>query len=154
MNGTTLAVIVDVLEQMLARDLLTAAYNFSDALIVDQNFMLHAALSAEIEHSSAVADEGDMPVAKRRETEALVVARIFGIADPDASRIEQAHDHSQHFLARQSWKRHVALQDTPQLRQLLAESNHPLKFRAVAKFAPFRVIAILFASASVSARGL
>src|ERR1700721_3546955 len=139
---------------MLARDLLTAAHDFGDALIVDQNFMLHAALAAEIEHSSAVADEGDMPVAKRRETEALVVARIFGIADPDAGCIEQAHDHGQHFLARKPRRAHVALQDTPQLRQLLAEGNHPLKFRAVAKLAPFRVIAILFASASVSARGL
>src|ERR1700727_38749 len=136
---------------MLARDLLTAAHDFRDALIVNQNFVLHTALAAEIEDGAAVADEGDMPVAKCRETEALVGARIFGIADPGASSIEQAHDHGQHLLARQSCKRHAALQDAPQLRQLLAEGNHSLKFRAVAKFAPFRVIAILFASASVPA---
>src|ERR1700685_2424757 len=136
---------------MLARNFLTAAHNLRDALVVDQNFVLHSALAAEIEHRSAIADEGDMPVAKRRETEALVVARIFGIADPDAGCIEQAHHHGQNFLARQAWQRHVALQDTPQLRQLLAEGDHPFEFRTVAKFAPFRVIAILFASARVAA---
>src|ERR1700677_885381 len=124
---------------MLARNLLTAAHAFRDALIVDQNFMLHAALAAEIEHGAAVADEGNVPVAKRRQAEALVVASVFGIAHADAGYIEQARDHGQHFLARQSRKRHVTLQDSPQLRELGAEGKPELEFRAVAKFAPFPV---------------
>src|SRR5665213_922789 len=139
---------------MLARNLLTAAHNFRDALVIDQNLVLHTALAAEIKHGAAIADEADMPVAQRRETEALVVTRIFSIADADAGCIQQAHNHSEDFLARQAWQCHVAFQNAPQLRQLLAEGNHSFEFRAIAKFAPFAVIAVLFAAARVSARGL
>ena len=146
-----MTIVIDVLEQMLPRNLLAATHYSRDALIIDQDLVLHPALATEIEHGAAIADEGDMPVAKRRQAEALVIARIFGVADADAGCIQQTHHHCQHFFARQTGQCHVALQNTPQLGQLLAKGNHAFELCAVAKFAPFRVIAVLFAPASVAA---
>src|SRR5258707_10735810 len=111
--------------------------------------MLYAALPAEIQYRTAVADEGDVTVAKRRESKALVVARVLRIADANAGGVQQADHDGQHFLARQTRQRQVALENAPQLGQLFSKGNHSLELCAVAQFAPLGVIAVLLAPARI-----
>ena len=96
----------------------------------------------------------DVTIAQRREAEALVVAGVFVVADANAGGIEQADHDGEHLLARQTWQCQVALQDAPQLGELLAEGHHTAECCAVAKLAPVGVITILFAPSSVAAGGL
>ena len=62
------------------------------------------------EQQTAVAYELDMAIAQRREPVAVIVARVLGVADPDARRVEQTDDDGEHLFPRQSGQREIAAQ--------------------------------------------
>src|ERR1700679_3259761 len=100
---------------MLTRYFLTAAYDFRDAPVIDEDFVRHAAFAAEVQYRAAVTYEGDMAVTKRGEAKAFIVARVLGIADANARGVEQRDHDAQHLLARQARQAQVALENAPQL---------------------------------------
>src|SRR5450631_579008 len=134
---------------MLTGYFLAATHDSHNALVVNQNFMLHSALAAEVQHGAPVVNKTDVTVAKRGEPETLVVPGIFAIADANPGSIEQADYDRQNFFPRQAGQRQIALEHAAQLRQLFAERHHAAKLCTIAQFAPFGVIAILLASARV-----
>jgi hypothetical protein len=153
-DRTALTVVVDELEQMLARNLLAAAHNFRYPLVVDEDFVLDSALAAEVQHGAAVPYEAHMAVSQCRKTETLVVPGVLGVADSNPGGVQQTNHDSKDFFPRQARQCQIALQIAPQLRQALAERHHARKLRAVAQFAPRRVITILLAPACVPSRRL
>src|SRR5271170_324615 len=102
---------------MLSRNFLAAAHDLYDAPVVDEDFMRHSALAAEVQHCAAVANEADVAVAKRREAEALVVPGVFGITHPDPRGIEQGDHDGKNFFSRQARQRQIATEEIAQLRQ-------------------------------------
>ena len=153
-DQTAFARIGHVLEQVLARELLTVSNDPGDSLVVDENFMLHAALAAEIQHRPSIPNEAYVSVTQRRQAKALVIARILGIADAYSRGIEKGDDNRKHLLARQAGQRKIAIELAPQLRQRLAEHHHAIELRAVAHLPPLRMITILFAAAGIPTGGL
>src|SRR6202030_2155730 len=110
-DRAALPLVIDVLEQMLTRYFLTAAHDFGDAPVIDENFVRHAALAAEVQHRAPVAYEGDMAVTQRGEAKAFVVAGVLGIADANARGVEQRDHDGQHLLARQARQAQVTLEN-------------------------------------------
>src|SRR5690606_925242 len=73
---------IEVLEQMLARQVLRAAHDPGDASVDQLEPPLFSRLALEGEAQAGPGD-GDMPVTQRGQPEALVVPRIGRIADAD-----------------------------------------------------------------------
>jgi hypothetical protein len=143
-----LAVAVDVLEQHLARQLLAAA---DDALEVgsgDRRFMDDAVLADET-HQQFVALAAKVPAPERGRAEALVVARIFLVADADVLDIEQANDRSKDGVAAELAALQILLDPAAQPRQRLAELAQPGKLGAVLLFAEVGMITILLAAPGI-----
>jgi hypothetical protein len=112
-----------------------------------------AALAAEFELDLAAVD-ADVAVAQRRQAEGFVGARVLLVPDPHHGRLQQVDDRRQHFFARQAGQFQGAVDFGADRGQRLAEVDHALVFRLVAHAAPFRMVAVLLASARVAARGL
>src|SRR5688572_21839382 len=98
---------------MLARQFLTAAHDACDTFVIDRYLVRCAAFTVEVEQRPSIANKANVAVAQGGEAETVVVARIFRIADADLRRIEQADDHGEHFLARQTRQGQIAPQTTP-----------------------------------------
>ena len=122
--------------------------------VVDGDLVIGAALAAEPKEEPSVGDEPDVPVAQRRQSVALVVARIFGVPDAHPCGVEEAHHDGQNLFARQARERKVQAQPSAQTGQRFREIGHPLEFLPLAQKAPLRVIAILLAATRVAARRL
>ena len=149
------ALFVEILEQALPRKLMTPAHDAREALVVDDDLVLHASLGAELEQESPRAQEAHVAIPERRQAVAVVVPRVFGVAHTYPCRVEQAHDRRQHLLAGQPLRsRSRAGPGAAKARQRVAELDHSLEFRAVAQESPLRVIAILLPLAHVAARRL
>src|SRR5947209_1660077 len=94
--------VVDVLEKLLSRKLLTAADQAHQPPVVDRNLVRNAAFTAKLQQQSTITDEPRVTVAQRRETVARVVADISGVADANARGIEQTDDDCKDLVARQA----------------------------------------------------
>src|SRR5258708_18672660 len=112
--------------------------------------MRGTALAAKAKKPPALAQKLHMPVAQRRQSVAVVVARVLGIAYANARRVEQADDHGKHLVARQFPARQIAPETAAKPGQRGGELGHACELGPVTRFAPFRVIAILLASARVA----
>ena len=66
----------------------------------------------------------------RGQTEALVVARILGVADADQGGLEQAHDRRQHLLPRQTVPAQIGVDARPDARQGAGEDQHAIELVA------------------------
>ena len=80
---------------------------------------------------------------------ALVLARIFLVADADMLGVEQADDGGEHRFAAELAALEVLLDPAPEPRQRLAELEQALVFRALALGPELLVVAILLAAASI-----
>ena len=129
---------------------MATAHQPGKPLVVDGDLVLGAALAAEPEQQAAVADELHVAVAQRRQAIAVVVARVLGVADAHARRVEQADDDREDLFPGQSGQREVAAQAPAQPRQSFAECRHALELGAVAEQPPLRMVAILLSAACVA----
>ncbi len=147
------AIGVDVLEQLLAGELLDLSHQRREAAIPHVDLVLLAALAAEGEADLGAGDL-DVAVPHRRQAVAAVLARVLVVPDTDEGRLQQAHDQRQHLLARQAAATQVAIGPPPDPRQRPRELDQAPVLRLVAHLAPARVVAVLLAPARVAAGGL
>ena len=149
-DGVALALLVDVLEQRLARQFLAAPHELREPRVIDGHVVLRAALAAELQQRLAARRKTRMAIAQRGQAEAAIAARVLGIADAHLRRIQQLHHQREHLLARQARALQVATHAVSQPAQRLAEAQHARVLVIVARAAPVRVIAILLAAARVA----
>ena len=153
-DGAPIALLVDVLEQRLARQFLAAAHELREACIFDQHVVLRAALAAELQQRLAARREARMTVAQCGQAEAAVAARVLGIADAHLGGIQQLHHQRENLLARQARALQIATHGGSQMAQRLAEAQHARVLVIITRDAPVGVIAILLAAARVASRRL
>ncbi len=102
------AELVDVPEQLLARQVLAAAYDPRQPPVDDPRLDLAAVLRTERE-ADVIAPHGGVPVAHRGCAERVVQPRVLVVADPQQCRVDQPQHGRQHLLPRQAAQRHVAI---------------------------------------------
>ncbi len=144
-----LPVVVEVLEEFVAGDLLAAPDDPREAPVLDADLPLLAALAAELEAQLGVLD-GDVVVAHRRQAERVVLPGVLLVADADQRLLQELDDRRQDLLARQAGPRQVAVSALADAGQRLPEGEHPLVLRLVAHLAPARVVAVLLAPLGVT----
>ena len=92
----------------------------------------------------------DMPVAQRRQSEALVVARIGGVADADHRVVEQPDDRGYDALARQLALAQVPVKPLADGGQRARELGQAEILHLVAARRPALMVAVLLAAALVA----
>src|SRR5581483_4557300 len=142
---------IEILEQLVARQVLALLHDASEPPVGDRDGVVDAALAAESELELRALDL-DVAAAERGETERAVRLRVLVVADADQRLVEQAHHGREDLAPRQVARAQVALDALADLRKDLAELEHAAELRPVARVAVQRVIAVLLASARV-ARG-
>ena len=144
---------VHALEQLLARQLLAAANDASEAPIAQAHLDQPARLAPEAEPDPVALDAG-VAVAEGGQPEGAVEPRVGLVADPDQGQFEQADDGGQDLVARQSGSGQVGVAPLADHGQRGREFEHPPELVEIAAAAPVGVIAVLLPAAGVAAGGL
>ena len=97
----TLARLVAVLEELLARKVLAPPDDLGDAMVRDLHTVALAALAAELEAELRPL-HGHVTVPQRGEPEGSVLPHVGRVADTNGGGLEQAHDGRQHLGPRQA----------------------------------------------------
>ena len=95
-----------------------------------------------------------MPIAKRRQAERSVGARVFDVADANERLFEKLHDNRDHFLPAQGHAAQILRDTAADAWQRARKRHHARILCLMAHFFPSRVIAVLLAAARVAARRL
>src|SRR5690606_22183575 len=82
------AILIDVLEQLMAGDIHARFYNVGQSPVADIDLMLLATLAAEMELTLG-AVQIDMTLADGREPVGIVFSGVLLVADPDQGAVEQ-----------------------------------------------------------------
>src|SRR5690606_17428080 len=130
-----LPVSIDVLEQVLAWQILHSAHEPGQLRVTDRRFTKLAALGPEPQFHLAGGDTGMAPL-QGGGAEALVRLCITLVADSDRPKIEQPHDTGDYPLARERAARQILGHAPPRFRQQAAERG------AVIELLPFPVGAV------------
>jgi hypothetical protein len=141
------------LKQLPAGQLLTLADDRREPPIGELDVVGLAGLPFEPESHRRSRDPR-MRTAHRRQTERLVVARVFLVADANGCLLEQLHDGGKHLLPAQAWRCAIGGGACPQCRQRGSELDHAPVLRLVAHSTPARMVTVLLASARIAAGGL
>ena len=110
-----LAVVVDVLEELLAGQVLAAPDDRRQPAVAQADLVLLAGLAAEPEPDRGPVDRG-VAVLERRQAERPVEPRVLVVADPDERQLEQPDDRRQDLLARQPGPGQVARRSASRIR--------------------------------------
>jgi hypothetical protein len=148
-----IAVVVEILKQLVARQVATAFDDARESAIVDIALVAISAFAAEAEMNVAALN-ARMAIAQCRQPEALVLLGVFVVADAEQSQLHHAYNGSQHALARQPRSFQIFLDTRADQRQHARESKQLAVLGVVAYFAPARMIPILFASTLIATRRL
>src|SRR4029077_20376713 len=89
------AVIVEILEQLVAREIATTFADARKPANVDVALVAIAALAAEAEMNT-IAVDADMAIAQRGHPKAFVFPSVFTVADGEQRQFHHAHDSGQH----------------------------------------------------------
>ena len=152
-NGVALAFMVEILEELVAGDIKTAANDGGEAAVAEVNRVFDAALAFEAEVERGALD-GDVAVAHGGEAVGVVGAGVLFIADADEGGLHEADDGGEDFGARHVGEGKVMLDARAYGGESLAEEEHALVFGLVAHLAPAGMVAALLAPASIPAGGL
>ena len=98
----TCAFVIDVLKQLLSRQLLAAPNETYQASIVHRHLVRRATLAPKLQAQPSISNEPGVPVAKRCEPIARVFAGVRRVADADTRRIEQSDDDGKNLVTRQA----------------------------------------------------
>jgi len=145
--------LAEILEELLAGELLRAAHDAGHARVVQLDRLLLAALAAEAQPQRG-AREARVPVAQGRQAVRVVLSRVLLVADARAARFQETHERGEDLLARQAPAPQVRAHPPPDGRQRPGEGGETVELRRVAQLAPARVVAVLLAPPRVAARGL
>ena len=149
-----LAVVVDVLEQLLAGQLLAAPH---DARRAGDRAGPTSWIMPVLPRNRKRTFEPSthrVAVLQRRQPEGPVQPGVLVVADSDQGELEQPDDGREHLLARQPGPSEVARHTRPDGGRARREREHPLELRLVAADAPARMVAVLLAAAGVAPGGL
>ena len=144
-----LAVVADVLEELLAGQVLAAPDDGRQPPIPDTDLVLATGLAAEPEADPRPRHRG-VPALQGRQAERAVEPRVLVVADPDEGRLQQPDDGRQHLLARHARYRQVGVAAFADTRQDAGEVDEALELRVVAAGPPALVVAILLATLGVA----
>jgi hypothetical protein len=143
------AFLVDVLKEMLARDLLARAHDPRQPSVAQRDAVLPAALAAVFEDELR-ARKVDVAVAHGGKPVAAVLAGVFLIADPDERDLQKAHHGRQDLLAGQPAARLILGDACAKTWQRPAEGEHAVELGSVADHAPVGMVAVLFAASRIA----
>jgi len=99
-DGLSLALVVDILKQLLTGQLLALADDARQPAVVEHQLLHPAALALEREERAAVLQELHVTIAQCREPVGLVRPRVLFVADAQQRVVEQPHDGGKHFVLR------------------------------------------------------
>ena len=146
-----LAVVVDVLEELLAGQVLAASDQ--RPRVGGRAGRPRAAwpdLPRNRKRTDATLDRR-VPVAQGRQPERPVEPGVLVVADADQRQLEQADDGRQDLLARQAARGEVVVTAAPDPRQDLGEGEHALELVGCRGAGASGVVAVLLATARVAA---
>ncbi len=146
------AILVDVLEQVLAGQVLHLAHHPREAAVGQRDLAQLAAL-ALVAQPQGLAGQLGMALAQGCSPEALVFLRVPLVPDAYGAQIEQADDARHRTLARELVPAQILLDPLAHQRQQLAERHAAVELLALARGAEFGVVAILLATLGIDAGG-
>ena len=147
----SLAVLVEILKQVLARNVLGGADDFRHAGVADIQIPFLAALALEAEPHLGPG-EGHMAVAKGGQAVGPVLLDIAAVADADHGVFQQPDDRGQNLFGGQATAAHVLVHLAADPGQGGREFQHVIVFRTVAHLAEIGVIAVLLAPLRIAPR--
>ena len=115
--------IADVLKALVSGNRLTAGDDARETRIAELGLVDLAALASELERDAGARDL-DVLVAKRRESERVIGARILFVADAHAGLVDEAHDERDHFVFRQTRRGQIALHASTTRAKGVEQSSH------------------------------
>ncbi|KDS78488.1 hypothetical protein KM22_02772 [Bordetella bronchiseptica KM22] len=148
-----LAVLVQVMEQLLPGQVQAALDHARDAAVAYGDIVRHAALAGEAQAQPAALQPG-MAARDGGQAERAVLARVRAAADPRQRGFEQAHHRGGDLVRRQAAAGQVARHAAPDARQGAAELAQLAVLGRVAPGPPVGVVAVLLAAAGVAPGGL
>src|SRR5579864_2934850 len=148
-----MTVCIGVLEQALARQMLTPLDHRGQTLVDELDVVVFGALATEVK-ANPRSREFDVLAQHGRQPERLVPTHVLVVADADQCGLEQTHHNGQYLFLRQALPREVMLRTLPDPRQRFAERDHALELGLVAYGAPQGMVAVLLATLRVFTGGL
>ena len=145
-----LAVVADVLEELLAGQVLAAPDDRGQPSVADPDLMLAAGLAAESEADACPAHRC-VAILERRQAERAVEPGVLVVADPDQGQLEQLDDGRQDLLPRHPGLRQVGVAALADPRQDPSEVDEALELGVVAPGPPEVVVAVLLATLGITA---
>ena len=152
-DGVPFAICIEVLEQVLTRQLQAALDHRSQTPVADTHLVLHATLAAKLELDLAALDI-DMPVAQSGQPIGLVLTRVLAVADADQGRVEQHHHGCEDLFPSKPRLGDLCFEFLAQFWQRLAKRLETRVLVTVAYLTPARVIAVLLATTGIAAGSL
>src|SRR5438067_6021613 len=152
-DAPRLPVLVQVLKQLLAGEILAALDDAGQAAVGEADRMSPSTLTSELEADGRPVDVR-VPAAQRCETEGTVLLAVFLVADPDARLLEEADDRGQDLRPGDARPAKVLLGAGANARQGLTELQQAIELRGVTNRPPAGVVAVLLATPRVPAGGL
>ena len=148
-----LAIRVEVLEELLPRQVLASPHDRREAPVPQADLMLLPGLAPEPEPDRGTAHRG-VTRPQRGQPERTIETGVLVVADPDEGRLEEPHDGGQDLVARQAGRREIPFAAGADPRQDAREIEQLPELGVVAVRTPARVIAVLLASPGVPTRRL
>ena len=148
-DGARLPFFVEVLEQLLARQLLAGPDDARDAAITDLQPPRLAGLALELEPQCDSLDS-DVAAEQRRQAIAAVLPRIVVVADADERRVEKVDHRRQNLVARQSGAAPIGFDLAAKRRQAFRKRQDEFVLGSVAQAAEVRMVAVLLAPGRVA----
>ncbi len=133
----------------MPRQLLAPFDDFRQAPVAQAQSVMNAAFAAKLELDRRPR-HADVTATQRGKSERVILARVFFVADSNPADLEQSHDCGQDLFTRQPGQGQIAIDLTPNGRQLFAERQHPVVFGCVTNLAPALVIPMLLPASGIS----
>ena len=146
------APLVDILKEFVTWTVLTFLNDLCQPAIVNVDDMFHPAFAFKSKGPVRAID-AHVTVAHSGQAIGMILARILGVADPDACGLHQTHDGCEHIALREAALRDVSFDTFADSRQHDPERQHPFVFGCIAHLTPPWVIAALLAPAVTGAFG-
>ena len=116
------AVVIDILQELLAGQLLAGLDDLGDAAVLDRERPLLAALADETEADLRSVDR-HVAVLERREPVTLVLLGVVIVSNANQRRLQKMHDGRKDFFPQKPAQRHVLANLCPHRRQGIGEAD-------------------------------
>jgi hypothetical protein len=149
----SVALFIEILQQLLTRQLLAGADDLGDTPIAHLQGPLLAALASEAK-ANFVAIDRDVTVLQRGDAIAVVLPGVIIVANADERRIQQVDNSGHDLFARQAAQRDVLAHLGPNVWESVGKRDQMLVLGAFPRLTKTWMIAVLLTSPGVAAGGL